>query len=204
VNISFEIIQTAIAYLHGNDIPDRSTAKNDVSLLLVARAFGISSLEDRVKRHLTEKLDRQFECVASEIQIIEVVNALREMYGQLSGEVAVGKEVVGIVTGTAARACCRKLATLKKSSEFMVLLKEVPQLAYDILASDVEVYTIAKKDDSVIESEERVKMVEDAEQEAGAANSQDSSEEDGGDTKTRGALYEETGAEESEVRQADE
>ena len=204
MNVSFEVVQAAVASLHGNEIPDRSIAKNDVPLLLVARALGISSLEERVKKYLTQKLDRQFEFVASEVQIIELVNALREMYSQLSGEVAVGKEVVGIVTGSAALACCRKFATLKKSPEFMAMLKEVPQLAYDILASDVEVYTVAKKDDSVVEIKEGLKAVEDAEQEAGEVNGQNSSEEDGGDTNTGGALYEENGTREGEVREADE
>ena len=131
-------MQAAIDYLHGEDIAEEDIAKDGIPLLLVARALGIDRLEERVKKHLTQKLDRQFDLIASEFQIVELAAALRELYSRLSGEVEVGKEVVGVVASATAHACCRKLATLKRSPEFMLLLKEVPQLAYDILASDVE------------------------------------------------------------------
>jgi hypothetical protein len=159
VTISFEIVQAAIDYLHGEDIPEKYIANNDIPLLLAAKAFGILSLEERVKNYLTDKLDHQFELITREIQILELVDALCDLYGRLGGEgdVEVGREVAGIVTGAAAHACCRKFPVLKKSPEFMGLLKEIPVLAYDILASDVEVLT-------GVENGEDVKMGEGSEE----------------------------------------
>jgi hypothetical protein len=157
-----DIVQTAIDYLHGKDIPEKYIANNDIPLLLAAKAFGILSLEERVKNYLTNKLDHQFELITREIQILELVDALRDLYGRLGGEgdVEVGREVAGIVTGAAAHACCRGFPVLKKSPEFMRLLKEIPVLAYDILASDAEVLTGAENGDSLAESEELVKSSE--------------------------------------------
>lgn len=157
-----EIVQTAINYLHGEDIPEKYIAEDDVSLLLAAKAFGILSLEERVRNYLTQKLDHQFKRITREIQILELVDALRDLYGRLGGEgdVEVGKEVAGIVTGAAAHACCRRFPVLKESPEFMGLLKEIPVLAYDILASDVEILTGVKNGDSLAESEEVVKSSE--------------------------------------------
>jgi hypothetical protein len=186
VNIKPETMQTVISYLHGSEITDSSIAKNDIPLLLAARAFGIASLEERVKEHLTQKLDHQFELITSEVQIIELATALPELYGQLGGEVSIGKEVVGVVASTTAHACCRKLATLKKSPEFMALLKEIPQLAYDILASDVEVDTMVKKDDSIVRSQETVKSAGDLEQEISRADGLKSFEGDDGVSNTGG------------------
>jgi len=160
VNISFDLVREAIDYLHGNDISEEDVAKHSVELILAAKAFCIFALEERVKKHLTDKLDYQFEFIASEIQIIELVPALRDLYGTLggAGDVEIGKQVVGIVTGAAAHACCRKFPVLKKSPEFMGLLKEVPVLAYDMLASDVEVVAVVKNGEASSEGEEDVKM----------------------------------------------
>ena len=162
MNISFDLVREAIDYRHGNDISEEDVAKHSVELILAAKAFCIFALEERVKKHLTDKLDYQFEFIASEIQIIELVPALRDLYGTLggAGDVEIGKQVVGIVTGAAAHACCRKFPVLKKSPEFMGLLKEVPVLAYDMLASDVEVITTAQNGESSVESEENVKIGE--------------------------------------------
>ena len=161
MNISFDLLRDAIDYLHGNDISEEDVAKHSVKLILAAKAFGIFALEERVKKHLTDKLDYQFESIASEIQIVELVDALRGLYGNLGeGAGGIGKEVAGIVTGAAAHACCRRFPTLKKSPEFMGLLKEVPVLAYDMLASDVEVITTAQNGESSVESEENVKIGE--------------------------------------------
>lgn len=115
---------------------------------------------------MTQKLDRQVERIATEIQIIELVPALRELYGRLGGEgdAEVGKEVAGVVTGAAAHACCRKFPLLKKSPEFMALLKEVPVMAYDMLASDVEVVAVTSNGNSIVESGEDVKMDEGVEE----------------------------------------
>lgn len=159
-------MQTAINYLHGSDIPEKHIAQNSVPLLLAAKSFGILALEDRVKQHLTQKLDRQVERIATEIQIIELVPALRELYGRLGGErdVELGKEVAGIVTGAAAHACCRRFPVLKKSPEFMALLKEVPMMAYDMLASDVEVVAVTSNGNSIAESGEDVEMGEGVEE----------------------------------------
>lgn len=159
-------MQTAIDYLHGSDISEKDIAKYDVPLLLAARAFGIFSLEERVKNYLTRTLDRQFARIARDIQIIELVDALRDLYGRLGGEgdVEVGREVAGIVTGAAAHACCRRFPVLKKSPEFMGLLKEVPVLAYDILASDVEVVSVVGDREISVEGGEDVKMDEGSEE----------------------------------------
>lgn len=155
-------MEAAIQYLHGSDIAEKHIAKNGIELLLAAVAFGILPLEERVIKHLTQTLDRQFERITSEIQIIELVPALRELYGRLEGEgdIEVGKEVAAIVTGAAAHACCRKFPMLKKSPEFMALLKEIPVLAYDILAADVEVVTVVMNREDAMEGEEDVKMGE--------------------------------------------
>lgn len=155
-------MQTALDYLHGSEISEKDIAKNDIPFLLAARVFGILALEDQIKKHLTNKLDRQVERIATEIQIIELVLALRELYGNLSGggDVEVGREVVGVVASTAAHACGRKFAVFKKSPEFMGLMKEVPMMAYDILASDVEVVAVVKNGDSLAEIGEDVKMGE--------------------------------------------
>lgn len=161
MNISFDLVRDAIDYLHGNDISEQDVAKHSVKLILAAKAFGIFALEERVKRHLTDMLDYQFESIASEIQIVELVDALRGLYGNLGeGGGGIGKEVAGIFTGAAAHACCRRFPTLKKSPEFMGLLKEVPVLAYDMLASDVEVVAVVENVKSPVEGEEDVKMGE--------------------------------------------
>ena len=162
MNISFDLLRDAIDYLHGNDISEEDVAKHSVKLILAAKAFGIFALEERVKKHLTDKLNRQFGFIASEIQIIELVPALRDLYGTLggAGDVEIGKQVVGIVTGAAAHACCRKFPVLKKSPEFMGLLKEIPVLAYDMLASDVEVVAVVENGKSSVEGEGDVKKGE--------------------------------------------
>lgn len=162
MNISFDLVRDAIEYLHGNDISEQDVAKDSVKLILAAKAFGIFALEERVKKQLMDKLDCQFESIASEMQIIELVAALRDLYGKLGGEggVGIGKEVAGTVTDAAAHACCRKLPVLKKSPEFMGLLKEVPVLAYDMLASGVEVVVTAKNGESSVEGEGNVKIGE--------------------------------------------
>lgn len=162
MNISFDLLRDAIDYLHGNDISEEDVAKHSVKLILAAKAFGIFALEERVKKHLTDKLNRQFGSIASEIQIIELVPALRDLYGTLggAGDVEIGKQVVGIVTGAAAHACCRKFPVLKKSPEFMGLLKEIPVLAYDMLASDVEVVAVVENGKSSVEGEGDVKKGE--------------------------------------------
>lgn len=154
MNISFKTVRAAIDYLHGTDIPEKSIAKNNISLLLVAKAFGIFSLEERVKKQLMQKLDREFEPVASELQILGLVDALRDFYRKLGGEVEIGNEVGGVVAATVGHACCGKIALLKKSPEFMALMKEVPVLAYDILASDVEVVPVVRNGGSSVEGEE--------------------------------------------------
>lgn len=161
MSISFETVQTAVDYVHGNGILEQDIGNDSIPLLLAAKAFGIASLEEQVKKHLTDKLDRQFESVASEIQILELVPALRELYGKLGGEgdIEVGREVAGIVTGAVAHACCRKLPVLKKSPEFMGLLKEVPMLACDMLASDVEVVPVVENGEVSVEGEKNVEMV---------------------------------------------
>lgn len=155
-------MQDAIDYLHGNAMSEKHIAENSVSLILAAKAFEISALEERVTKHLTNKLGHQFEVIASNVQIFEIVDALRGLYGNLGGEgkVELGRQVAGIVTSAVAHACCRKFPTLKKSPEFMGLLKEVPVLAYDMLASDVEVITTAQNGESSVESEENVKIGE--------------------------------------------
>lgn len=160
MNIKPKTVQTALDYLHGNDVSEEVIAKRSVPLLLAAWAFDIFNLEERIKKHLTQKLDRQVERIATEIQIIELVPALRELYGRLGGEgdVEVGQEVAGVVTGAAAHACCRKFPVLKKSPEFMALLKEVPVLAYNMLASDVDVVAVVRNGDSIAESGEDVKI----------------------------------------------
>jgi hypothetical protein len=154
-------VQAAINYLHGEDMTEKYIARNDIPLLLAARAFGITSLEEQIEKHLTDKLDHQVGLIATQIQIIELVDALRDLYGRLGGEgdVEIGREVAGIVTGAAAHACCRKFPVLRKSPEFMGLLKEVPVLAYDILASDVEVITGVEYGSVSVEGED-VKMGE--------------------------------------------
>ena len=162
MTIGFDLVRDAIDYLHGNDISEQDVAKDSVKLILAAKAFGIFALEERVKKHLVDKLDCQFESIASEMQIIELVPALRDLYRKLGGEggVGIGKEVAGIVTDAAAHACCRKLPVLKKSPEFMGLLKEVPVLAYDMLASGVEVVVTAKNGESSVEGKGDVKIGE--------------------------------------------
>jgi hypothetical protein len=157
-----QTVEAAIDYLHGNDIPEKDIVRNSIPLLLAAKAFGISSLEERVRKHLTEKLDHQVGLIASEVQIIGLVDALRELYGRLGGkgDIEVGKEVAGIVTGAAAYACCRRFPVLKKSPEFMALMKEVPVLAYDILASDVEMVAVVKDGESFVEGEDNVESGE--------------------------------------------
>lgn len=159
--ISLEVVQAAINYLHGEDMTEKYIARNDIPLFLAARAFGITSLEEQIEKHLTDKLDHQVGLIATQIQIIELVDALRDLYGRLGGEgdVEIGREVAGIVTGAAAHACCRKFPVLRKSPEFMGLLKEVPVLAYDILASDVEVITGVEYGRVSVEGED-VKMGE--------------------------------------------
>ncbi|GAB7328562.1 hypothetical protein MBLNU13_g00516t1 [Cladosporium sp. NU13] len=163
VNISFDLLQAAIDYLHGNDISEKRIARHSIPLILAARAFGIFALEDRVTKHLTNKLDHQFEFIARETQILEIVDALRDLYGRLGGRrgVKIGEEVAGIVTGAVAHACCRKFPMLKKSPEFMALMKEVPVLAYDMLASDVEVVPVVKNAQSYVDGEKSVEMGED-------------------------------------------
>ena len=160
MSISFETVQTAVDYVHGNGILEQDIANDSIPLLLAAKAFGIANLEEQVKKHLTDKLDRQFESVASEIQILELVPTLRELYGNLSGEgdIEVGKEVAGIVTGAVAHACCRKFPMLKKSPEFMGMLRGVPMLAYDMLASDVEVVAVRENGEVSVEGENNVGM----------------------------------------------
>ena len=156
MNISFETVHVAIGYLHGNGILEKDIARNSIPFLLAAKAFGIFGLEERVKKHLTQKLNHQVGLIVTEIQIIELVLALRELYGQLSGEVEIGKEVVGVVAACAAHACCRKLDVFKKSPEFMGLMKEFSVLAYNMLASDVEVVPVVRNGDSLVEGEESV------------------------------------------------
>lgn len=160
VDISFALVQGAIDYLHGAAISEKDIAKHSIPLILAAKAFRIFTLEERIRKHLTQKLDHQFDRITSEIQILELVPALRELYGNLSGggggDVEVGQEVAGIVTGAVAHACCRRFPMLKKSPEFMGLLKEVPVLAYDMLASDVEVLVATRNGDDFVEREETV------------------------------------------------
>jgi hypothetical protein len=166
VTISIAIVQAAIDYLHGASIPEKDIARNSIPLLLAAVAFGITSLEERIKKHLTQTLDRQFAHIAREIQIIGLVDALRDLYGCLKGEddIEVGKEVAGIVTGAAAHACCRRFPVLKKSPEFMGLLREVPVLAYDILAADMEVVSVVGDREGSVEGEDDGKMGEGADE----------------------------------------
>lgn len=163
-------MQTAIDYLHGEDIADNFIAKNDIPLLLTAKAFGITGLEERVTKYLTEKLDCQFELIASDFQIIEVAAALRELYGHLDGKVGVGYEVAGAVASAVAHACSRNLGSLKKCPDFMLMLRDSPQLMYDMLAADVETTAVAENGEFLVGTGGIGKGGDDMEQESKAGD----------------------------------
>ena len=165
MTISFETVQLAINYLHGANISasDSSVAINSVELLLAARAFGISSLEERVKTLLARKLDWQVGRVEGEGQIGGLVGAVRGVYGVVrggGGGEGVGKEVVGVVAGVVAGACWKRSGVLRREGEFMGLLREVPVLAVDILVADVEVEVVDEVVVEVVEEEVVEEIVE--------------------------------------------
>lgn len=135
----------AIDIIHGNKVADKKLVANTIPLLLVATALEIRSLEKRVQKALAQQLTQQLSLLAGEVQILEVATALREFYGHvnLGGEEEteddeIGNEVGAAIAGAVASACWKRFAALKKSEEFMALLRAVPRLAVDILASGAE------------------------------------------------------------------
>lgn len=126
----------ALAYLHGEDIADDILLKDSIQLLLVARALETTELEMQIKKLLLQKLVRQFELITTELQVLELIGALSELYEQFDGEEEeVGNEVVGVVASAVAGACRGRLDVLTSVPEFDKLLRQVPGLAADIIAA---------------------------------------------------------------------
>lgn len=131
--INLKTAEIVLAYLHGKDMSDTLLLKDSVPLLLAARALGIASLEARVKKVLSLTLEQQLVHISSDVQILELTGALRELYDKFGGKEEVGNEVVEVVAGAVAKACSSRLQVLRKLPEFKKLLREVPGLAADIL-----------------------------------------------------------------------
>jgi hypothetical protein len=133
VNIKPEIVQTALAFMHGTAISDKNIMKNVIPLLLAATAFGITALEDRIRAQFAKTLSQQINRITSSIQILELVTALREMFGLLNGGAEIYREIAGVVTGAVAGAFWKQIEVLNKLPEFMGFVEEVPGLAVEIL-----------------------------------------------------------------------
>lgn len=92
-----------------------------------------------MKKLISQNLEEQLACISSDVQILEVTVALRELYDKFGGKEEVGDEVVEIVASAVAKACASRLKVLRKVPEFKQLLREVPGLAADLLdAGDEE------------------------------------------------------------------
>jgi hypothetical protein len=126
-------VQTALAFIHGTAISDKTILKNIIPLLLAATAFGITTLENRIRTQFAKTLSQQINRITSSIQILELVTALREMFGLLSGGAEIYREIAGVVTVAVAGAFWKQIKVLNKLPEFMGFVEEVPGLAVEIL-----------------------------------------------------------------------
>lgn len=135
----------AVDMLHEKRFPDRKIVATTIPLLLVAKTLEIADLEKKVKNTLAQALTKQLSLLAGEVQVLELAMALREFYGLINVSVngeqddnEISNEVGAAIASAVASACWKEFKVLKKSEEFMGLLKEIPRLAVDILASGAE------------------------------------------------------------------
>lgn len=125
--IKQQSVDTAIGHLHGEDFKSDDLT-DAVELILLARAFGIPSLEVQASKTIEQQIEHSF-------KTIDLAAAVRELYEGFREEpqCAIGNDVVSVVTGMAARVCRKRMAVLRTDAAFMLLLKDFPQLALDIL-----------------------------------------------------------------------
>jgi hypothetical protein len=127
VTITQHSIDAAIAHLHGYNAPSGNAA-DAVELILLARAFGISTLEVIACGHIEKALERSF-------KVEGLADAVREFYGAYREDpfCDVGNDVVGVVIGVVARCCRKRWGILRAGPGFRLLCKDFPELMEDIL-----------------------------------------------------------------------
>lgn len=117
----------------------QDTSKHCIDLILVAQELGITQLQSRLSEHLEKTLEQTF-------QQLELAEALQELYSNFRDGADIGNAVVSLVTVAAAKVCRRKIASLGQSAKFKQLLKDVPQLAVDIVDAVAEEDSVKKAD----------------------------------------------------------
>jgi len=127
VTVKQQSIDAAIAHLHGEAVQSDDVT-DAVELILLARAFGIPTLELQASKNIEEQLERSF-------KIDGLAAAVRGLYEAYSEDpyCLVGNDVVAVVARVAARVCSRRFAVLRSDPAFTLLRRDFPQLTEDIL-----------------------------------------------------------------------